>query len=71
LKPAWGNHTQHPILKKPSLKRTGRVAQGVGPEFKPHYHTHTHTHTKSCGIFFHLELVAERNTGVPEGPLRG
>jgi hypothetical protein len=24
--------------KKPSQKRDGRVAQGVGPEFKPQYH---------------------------------
>jgi hypothetical protein len=23
--------------KNPSQKRTGRVAQGVGPEFKPYY----------------------------------
>jgi hypothetical protein len=27
--------------KKPSQKRAGGVAQGVGPEFKPQYHTHT------------------------------
>jgi hypothetical protein len=24
--------------KKPSQKRTGGLAQGVGPEFKPQYH---------------------------------
>jgi hypothetical protein len=36
LKPAWGNSSWAPILKKnPSLKRAGGVAQGVGPEFKP------------------------------------
>jgi hypothetical protein len=23
------------------LKKAGGVAEGVGPEFKPHYHTHT------------------------------
>jgi hypothetical protein len=30
-----------PYLKKPFPKkiRTGRVAQGEGPEFKPQYHT--------------------------------
>jgi hypothetical protein len=29
-----------PSLKKyPSQKRTGGVAQSVGPEFKPQYHT--------------------------------
>jgi hypothetical protein len=36
------------ILKNPSQKRAGGVAQGVGPEVKPQYpktHTHTHTHT--------------------------
>jgi hypothetical protein len=26
-----------PISKKPSQKRAGGVAQGVGPEFKPQY----------------------------------
>jgi hypothetical protein len=26
-----------PISKKPSQKKAGRVAQGVGPEFKPQY----------------------------------
>jgi hypothetical protein len=30
-------------LKKPSQKRTGGVAQGIDPEFKPQYHTYTHT----------------------------
>jgi hypothetical protein len=28
---------QDPILKTPITKRTGGVAQGVGPEFKPQY----------------------------------
>jgi hypothetical protein len=42
----------HKILSQISLsqKRAGRVAQGIGPEFKPqstHTHTHTHTHTNS------------------------
>jgi hypothetical protein len=31
------NSSQDPISKKPNTKRTGRVAQGVGPEFKPQY----------------------------------
>jgi hypothetical protein len=35
LKPAWTNSLQEPILKNPSQKRTGRMAQCVGPEFKP------------------------------------
>jgi hypothetical protein len=39
--PAWANSsTRDPISKKPSIKRAGGVAQGVGPEFKPQYHTH-------------------------------
>jgi hypothetical protein len=25
-------------LKRPNTKRAGEVAQGVGSEFKPHYH---------------------------------
>jgi hypothetical protein len=29
------------LEKKPSQKRAGGMAQGVGPEFKSHYHTHT------------------------------
>jgi hypothetical protein len=32
--------------KKPfTKKKAGRMAQALGPEFKPQYHTHTHTHT--------------------------
>jgi hypothetical protein len=37
-KPARANSSQDPILKKPSQKRAGRVAQSIGPEFKPQYH---------------------------------
>jgi hypothetical protein len=33
-KPAWGNSSQDPISKIPITKK---VAQGVGPEFKPQY----------------------------------
>jgi hypothetical protein len=33
-----GQTVQRPISKKPSQKRAGGVAQGVGPEFKPQYH---------------------------------
>jgi hypothetical protein len=29
---------QDPISKIPNTKRAGGVAQGVGPEFKHHYH---------------------------------
>jgi hypothetical protein len=32
-----GNSLRDPILKKPSQKRAGGVAQGVSPEFKPLY----------------------------------
>jgi hypothetical protein len=42
-KPTWTNKFKRPYLKKnPSLKkqktktRAGGVAQGIGPEFKPH-----------------------------------
>jgi hypothetical protein len=31
-----GNSSQDPISEKPSQKRAGGVAQGVGPEFKSH-----------------------------------
>jgi hypothetical protein len=31
------NSSRDPILKKPSLKRAGKIAEGVGPEFKPQY----------------------------------
>jgi hypothetical protein len=34
---AQANSSQDPISKKPSQKRADGVAQGVGPEFKPHY----------------------------------
>jgi hypothetical protein len=33
----WANSSQDPILENPSQKRAGGMAQGVGPEFKPHY----------------------------------
>jgi hypothetical protein len=36
-KPAHVNSLQYPILKNPSQKRAGRVAQGVDPEFKPQH----------------------------------
>jgi hypothetical protein len=39
-KPTWANSLQYPILKKPSqthTKRSGAVAQGIGPEFKFQY----------------------------------
>jgi hypothetical protein len=35
-KPAWANSSHETLSRKnPSAKRDGRVAQGVGPEFKP------------------------------------
>jgi hypothetical protein len=38
LKPAQENSSARPYLqKKPSQKGDGRVAQGVGPEFKHQY----------------------------------
>jgi hypothetical protein len=37
LKPAQGNSLQDPILKNPSQKWAGGVAQGVGPDFKSQY----------------------------------
>jgi hypothetical protein len=41
-KPAQANSSRYPISKKAHhKKRVGRVAQGVGPEFKSQYHTHT------------------------------
>jgi hypothetical protein len=30
------NSSKDPILKNPSQKRAGGMAQGVAPEFKPH-----------------------------------
>jgi hypothetical protein len=38
-KPAQANSSQDPILKTPSQKRAGGVAEGISPEFKPQYHT--------------------------------
>jgi hypothetical protein len=36
---AWNpNYSRAPILKNPSQKRAGGVAQGAGPEFKLQYH---------------------------------
>jgi hypothetical protein len=36
-KPAQGGSSRDPILKIPAIKKTGSVAQDVGPEFKPQY----------------------------------
>jgi hypothetical protein len=36
-RPVGANSSPDPILKNPSQKRTGGVAQGVGPEFKPQH----------------------------------
>jgi hypothetical protein len=37
-KPAWAKSSRDPLLKKPShTKKSGGVAQGVGPELKPQY----------------------------------
>jgi hypothetical protein len=36
-KPAQANSSRNPILKIPTTKRAGRVAQGESPEFKPQY----------------------------------
>jgi hypothetical protein len=38
LNPAWANSSKDPVLKNPSQKRVGGMAQGVGSEFKPQYH---------------------------------
>jgi hypothetical protein len=53
-KPAWANSSRDPILKKPSQKRAGGVAQGVDPEFKPQHHKKK---KKS-----YLELLQLKNT---------
>jgi hypothetical protein len=37
-KPAGANSFQDPISKNSSQKKTSGVAQGIGPEFKSHYH---------------------------------
>jgi hypothetical protein len=37
-KPTQANSLQDLILKKPSQRKAGEVAQGVAPEFKPQYH---------------------------------
>jgi hypothetical protein len=36
-KPACANSSRDPISKKSIAKKAGRVAQGIGPEFKPQY----------------------------------
>jgi hypothetical protein len=37
-KPAKANSPRPYLEKTHHIKRSGRVAQGVGPEFKPQYH---------------------------------
>jgi hypothetical protein len=36
-KPAWANSLWDTIVKKPFTKKSGGVAQGVHPKFKPQY----------------------------------
>jgi hypothetical protein len=48
-KPAWGNSSQDPILKKPITKRVGGVAQNVGPEFKHQYCKKKKLHVEDIG----------------------
>jgi hypothetical protein len=52
LKTAWGNSSRDLISKKknPSQKRTDRVAQGEGPDFKLQYQKQTNKQTKTCGL---------------------
>jgi hypothetical protein len=38
FKASQDKSSQDPISKIPNMKRTGGMAQGVGPEFKPWYH---------------------------------
>jgi hypothetical protein len=40
----WAKSSRDPISKNPSQKRAGRVAQGVGPEFKPQHLKKKDTH---------------------------
>jgi hypothetical protein len=47
-KSAWANSSRDPILKNPSQKRTGGVAQGVDPEFKPQHQIIIITQNKQC-----------------------
>jgi hypothetical protein len=53
LKPAQGNCSRDPISKSPSQKRSGEVAQGVGPEFKPWYHK-----KRNCDVAHHEPFFA-------------
>jgi hypothetical protein len=64
-KPAWAKSSQDPILKKPITKRGWWRAQGVDPDFKPHYHKKTqnqnqknnhHHKTISTIIFYPLNF---------------
>jgi hypothetical protein len=47
--PDQANSLQDPIRKKSITKRAGRVAQGLGPEFKLHHTPNTNTQRKWCG----------------------
>jgi hypothetical protein len=48
-KPASANSSRDPILKKKNhKKRSGGVAQGVGPEFEPQYWKTKQNKTKTC-----------------------
>jgi hypothetical protein len=66
-----------PISKIPTTKRAGGVAEGVSPEFRPHYYK-THTQTKTMLTYgseepgnFHPIISEWRGAKVVPGPGEG
>jgi hypothetical protein len=61
LKPAPANSSRDPISKKPitkKKKKSGGVAQCVGPKFKPHNHKKKKkSHPRNRTAVFHHVLV--------------
>jgi hypothetical protein len=53
---SWGKLFKRPYLKKnPSQKRTGGVAQGEDPEFKPQYHNNNN----NCYYYYRIDFYIE------------
>jgi hypothetical protein len=46
-----------PISKNPSQQRAGKVAQGVGPKFKPQYHKKNKNKTEVARVPGHWWLT--------------
>jgi hypothetical protein len=66
---AQANSSERPYLKKPSQKRTGGVAHGLDPEFKPQYQEEKNENEDKHGSTHHNPSTREAEAG--ESQIKG